>query len=91
MQRRCVVDTVAQTTDHVTARAKGLHDGVLLRRRNAREHRRPLGDGSKGRISQAVEIIAHDNRSAIETCSIEKTKREGIRTLLRRDGGLAAV
>ena len=61
VQRRRVVDAVAHVADDVAAPLEREDDPVLLRRRDAREHRRLLGQVAERRVVDPGDLVAgHD-------------------------------
>ena len=78
VQRRRVVDAVAQVADHVAAALEGKEDPVLLRRRDAREDRRLLGDRSERRIGHPVHLVpnehlARSSPTCVQTCAVTRS------------------
>ena len=60
VQRRRVVDAVAEEADHVAAPLERQDDAVLLRRRDAREDVGLLGDVPERAVAHAVDLVARD-------------------------------
>ena len=78
VERGCVVDPVAEESDDVAAPLQGEQDPILLRRRDAGEHGRPLRDGAERGVGHGVQVGAHHETAVVETYTAGDVARHAL-------------
>ena len=66
VERRRVVDAVAEKAHDVPAVLEGQDDPVLLRRRHPREDARAFGHGAERRLAQMLQFVAQHHPPTVE-------------------------
>jgi hypothetical protein len=78
VQRRRVVDAVAEKADHVAAQLQRRHHAVLLRRQHAREDRVPFGECGERGFAERVGLAAEHDHARIQPDRLADATRDAL-------------